>query len=182
MCSAFIYTDPIGVILVVTNKTIGLNVVTEMIIGYALPGRPIAMMMFKTWGYNAMYHALDFTIDFKLGHYMKIPPRPMFWCQIVASVIAGTVQLGVQAWMFSNIKDICSPDQPDGFTCRYSNLFGTASIIVSHRSFRYFVSLAQCRCDSGVSLDPSVFSRTVNSTTVLYSPSSWVPLHQLSNG
>lgn len=27
------------------------SVITELIIGYALPGRPIAMMMFKTWGY-----------------------------------------------------------------------------------------------------------------------------------
>lgn len=47
------------------------------------------------------------------------PPRPVFWaqvcastdewrigaqrCQIVATVIAGTVQLAVQSWMFSNI-------------------------------------------------------------------------------
>jgi OPT family oligopeptide transporter len=140
MCSAFIYTVPTGVILAVTNQFIGLNVVTEIIIGYALPGRPIAMMMFKTWGSITMNQALNFTNDFKLGHYMKIPPRPMFWCQIVATVVAGTVQLGVQAWMFSNIKDICSPDQPDGFTCPNTTVFGTASIIVSHRSCQYFVS------------------------------------------
>jgi len=140
MYSAIIYTVPSGVVLAVTNKTIGLNVITEMIIGYALPGRPIAMMMFKTWGYITMLQALNFISDFKLGHYMKIPPRPMFWCQIVATVIAGTVQLGVQAWMFSNIKDICSPDQPDGFTCPNTTVFGTASIIVSHGSCQYFVS------------------------------------------
>ena len=91
------------------------SVITELIIGYALPGRPIAMMMFKTWGYITMAQALTFTSDFKLGHYMKIPPRPMFWSQVVATVVAGTVQLGVQAWMFTNIQDICSPDQKDGF-------------------------------------------------------------------
>ena len=90
MYSAIIYTVPSGVVLAVANKTIGLNVITEMIIGYALPGRPIAMMMFKTWGYITMLQALNFISDFKLGHYMKIPPRPMFWCQIVATVIAGT--------------------------------------------------------------------------------------------
>ncbi|GJJ08981.1 hypothetical protein Clacol_003202 [Clathrus columnatus] len=50
------------------------SVITELIIGYALPGRPI-----------------------------------------VATVIAGTAQLGVQSWMFSNIEDICSSDQKDGF-------------------------------------------------------------------
>ena len=38
-----------------------------------LPGKPIAMMMFKTWGYITMLQALNFTSDFKLGHYMKVP-------------------------------------------------------------------------------------------------------------
>jgi hypothetical protein len=89
------------------------------------------MMMFKTWGYITMTQALQFTSDFKLGHYMKVPHRPMFWCQIVATIVAGTVQLGVQGWMFSNITDICSPDQADGFICPSTTVFGTASIIVS---------------------------------------------------
>jgi hypothetical protein len=34
----------------------------------------------------------------KLGHYMKVPPRTMFLCQVVATVVAGTTQLGVQHW------------------------------------------------------------------------------------
>jgi OPT oligopeptide transporter protein len=41
---------PIGMIQAVTNITIGLNVFTEYVISYALPGRPIAMMSFKTLG------------------------------------------------------------------------------------------------------------------------------------
>lgn len=53
----------------------------------------------------------------------------MFWSQVVATVIAGTVQLGVQAWMFTNVKDMCSPTQSDGFTCPSTQVFGTASII-----------------------------------------------------
>ena len=101
----------------ITNQQIGLNVITELIIGYALPGRPVAMMMFKTWGYITMAQALTFASDFKLGHYMKVPPRPMFWGQVVASIIAGTVQLGVQAGMFTNIDDMCAPTQKDGFIC-----------------------------------------------------------------
>jgi OPT oligopeptide transporter protein len=137
--SAFVYTVPIGVILAITNQEVGLNVITELIIGYALPGRPIAMMMFKTWGYITMAQALGFTADFKLGHYMKIPHRPMFLCQVVATVLAGTVQLGVQAWMFSHIEDICSPDQKDGFICPSTTVFGTASIVVCHLFLRSFL-------------------------------------------
>jgi len=113
----------------ITNQQVGLNVITELIIGYALPGRPIAMMLFKTWGYITMVQALSFTSDFKLGHYMKVPPRPMFWAQVLATVIAGTTQLGVQAWMFSNIDGICNADQKDGFFCLSTQVFGTASII-----------------------------------------------------
>ncbi|KAJ7271601.1 OPT oligopeptide transporter [Mycena rebaudengoi] len=113
----------------ITNQQIGLNVITELIIGYALPGRPVAMMMFKTWGYITMLQALTFTSDFKLGHYMKIPPRTMFMCQIVATVIAGTTQLGVQAWMFTNIHDMCNRDIQETFWCPNTQVFGTASII-----------------------------------------------------
>src|ERR1700722_5658536 len=127
--AAFVYTVPIGVIQAITNQQMGLNVITELIIGYMLPGRPIAMMLFKTWGYITMVQALNFASDFKLGHYMKIPPRTMFWSQVVCTIIAGTVQLGVQAWMFTNIPDICSPSQHDGFICPSTEGFGTASII-----------------------------------------------------
>ena len=92
---------PIGMIQAITNQQLGLNVITELIIGYAVPGHPIAMMLFKTWGYITMAQGLQFASDFKLGHYMKIPQRSMFTCQVVATIIAGTVQLGVQAWMFT---------------------------------------------------------------------------------
>ena len=129
---AFVYTIPIGMIQARSNIQVGLGVITELIIGYALPGRPIAIMMFKTWGYITMYKTLDFTSNFKLGHYMKIPHRSMFFCQIVGTVVAGTVQLGVQIWMFSHIEDICSPHQKDNFACPEITVFGTASIIVGH--------------------------------------------------
>ncbi|PFH48073.1 hypothetical protein AMATHDRAFT_6159 [Amanita thiersii Skay4041] len=146
---SLVYIVPIGMIQAITNRQVGLNVLTELIIGFMIPGKPNAMMMyacscftpllitqsdllshsFKTYGYITMSQAMQFTADFKLGHYMKIPPRPMFWCQIVATVIAGTVQLGVQSWMFENIPDICDRNQKDNFTCSSTEVFGTASII-----------------------------------------------------
>ncbi|KIK34782.1 hypothetical protein CY34DRAFT_812696 [Suillus luteus UH-Slu-Lm8-n1] len=126
---AFLYIIPIGMIQAITNQQVGLNVITELVVGYAIPGRPLAMMLFKTWGYITMAQALQFAQDFKLGHYMKIPPRTMFFAQVSAAAIAGTVQLGVQAWMFTNIVDMCSITQPDGFICPSTQVFGTASII-----------------------------------------------------
>lgn len=126
---SFMYVIPIGMIQAITNQQVGLNVIAELIIGYMLPGRPIAMMLFKTWGYITMAQALTFSSDFKLGHYMKIPPRTMFFAQVICAVIAGTAQLAVQAWMFTNISDMCDPLQKSGFICPNTEVFGTASII-----------------------------------------------------
>ena len=61
-----------------------LNVITELIIGYILPGKPLANVAFKTYGYISMTQALMFLADFKLGHYMKIPPKSMFIVQVIA--------------------------------------------------------------------------------------------------
>jgi len=133
------------------------SVIAELIIGYTLPGRPVAMMLFKTWGYITMTQGLcsyspcsaQLTIvcstyllfrfqAWTVGHitdseigiltfaflsYMKIPPRTMFFAQVghskfvnivvlhwpfiikvLCAAIACTVQLGVQAWMFTYIE------------------------------------------------------------------------------
>lgn len=61
----------------------GLNVVTELVIGYMYPGKPLANVAFKTYGYISMSQALSFLQDFKLGHYMKIPPKAMFLVQVL---------------------------------------------------------------------------------------------------
>ncbi|KAG6373683.1 OPT oligopeptide transporter [Boletus reticuloceps] len=95
---AFFYIIPIGMIQAITNQQVGLNVITELIVGYAIPGRPLAMMLFKTWGYITMYQALQFASDFKLGHYMKIPPRQMFACLDVYQY-TGHVHYHAEGWL-----------------------------------------------------------------------------------
>jgi hypothetical protein len=46
---AFAYVVPVGIIQAITGQQVGLNVITELIVGYAVSGHPIAMMLFKTW-------------------------------------------------------------------------------------------------------------------------------------
>lgn len=45
---------PIGVVQGVTSIQTGLNIITKLICSYALPGRLLAMMIFKTFGYISM--------------------------------------------------------------------------------------------------------------------------------
>ncbi|KAL4749529.1 hypothetical protein BDW72DRAFT_178027 [Aspergillus terricola var. indicus] len=120
---------PCGIIQASTNITIGLNVITEFVIGYMQPGRPMAMMLFKTYGYISMYQGLYFCQDMKLGHYMKIPPRVTFAAQMISCLWSSIVQICVMNWALGAISDVCSLDQPNRYTCPNGRVFFNASII-----------------------------------------------------
>ncbi|KAK7204426.1 OPT oligopeptide transporter protein-domain-containing protein [Myxozyma melibiosi] len=126
---AFVMTAPIGTIQAITNLQVGLNVLTEFIVGYMLPGRPIAMMLFKTFGYITMSQALYFVSDMKLGHYMKVPPRTMFWGQCICTIWTSIVQVATMQWALGSITDVCSSTQPSHFTCPNAKVFFNASVI-----------------------------------------------------
>ncbi|KAA8911948.1 hypothetical protein TRICI_003634 [Trichomonascus ciferrii] len=120
---------PVGLIYALTNITMGLNVVTEFIIGYMVPGKPVAMMMFKTFGFITSSQAVAFLQDMKLGHYLKIAPRLLFMAQLIATIWGAIVQLAVMNWTQGHVPDLCTRDQPDGFTCPAGRVFFNASIV-----------------------------------------------------
>ncbi|KAK4702071.1 hypothetical protein P7C70_g4152, partial [Phenoliferia sp. Uapishka_3] len=111
-----IFVVPVGIIMAITNVEITLNVVAEVIGGYALPGRPIAVNIFKTYGFISTAQAVGYAGDMKLGHYTKIPPRTLFSAQLIASIFACFSGLGVANWQILNIKNICTTAQVSNFT------------------------------------------------------------------
>ncbi|KAF8898456.1 OPT oligopeptide transporter [Infundibulicybe gibba] len=119
---ASILSIPLGMLQAMTNQQVPLQVMHELIAGYILPGRPTANVLFKTIAYIGTSQAITFSGDLKLGHYMKIPPRTMFMVQLVAATISCFVVTLVQDWMFSNVVDICTPKQAQGFVCPSSNI------------------------------------------------------------
>ncbi|KAJ2245779.1 hypothetical protein GGH98_004470, partial [Coemansia sp. RSA 454] len=123
-----VFTVPIGIIQAISNQQPGLNVITEFIIGYARAGDPIANVTFKVYGYITMAQALALVSDQKLGHYMKIPPRDLFIAQLVGTIIAAFVQLGVAFWLMDTVANICTPEGFP-FTCIQANTFFSASVI-----------------------------------------------------
>ncbi|KAJ6298369.1 hypothetical protein OIU76_019511 [Salix suchowensis] len=101
---ALIFTLPVGVVQATTNMQIGLNVITELVIGYMYPGKPFANVAFKTYGYISMTQALSFLGDFKIGHYMKIPPKSMFIVQLVGTIVSSTVYFGTAWWLLTSVE------------------------------------------------------------------------------
>ncbi|XP_021818053.1 oligopeptide transporter 1-like [Prunus avium] len=129
---ALSFTLPIGVILATTNMQPGLNIITELIIGYMYPGKPLANVAFKTYGYISMSQALMFLGDFKLGHYMKIPPKDMFFVQLAGTLAATSAYFATSWWLLTTVENICNPAKlPEGspWTCPGDDVFYNASII-----------------------------------------------------
>jgi OPT family oligopeptide transporter len=126
---SFVLVVPMGIILAIANQQLYLNVLAELLGGYLVPGRPVAVMLFKVYGNIAAQQAAAFAGDLKLGHYMKVPPRMMFLVQTVATVVSCFVVVGVQQWMFGNIPGFCTDDQASGWTCPSTSTFATASIV-----------------------------------------------------
>ncbi|KAL7143053.1 hypothetical protein ABFS83_08G165500 [Erythranthe nasuta] len=129
---ALFFTLPVGIIQATTNQQIGLNIITEMVIGYVYPGRPLANVAFKTYGYISMTQALSFISDFKLGHYMKIPPKSMFLVQLVGTLVASSVYFSTAWWLLTTLEHICDKTKlPLGspWTCPGDEVFYNASII-----------------------------------------------------
>ncbi|KAG1715802.1 hypothetical protein ID866_1378 [Astraeus odoratus] len=126
---AALMSVPVGILQAITNQQVGLNVMYELLAGYLLPGRPIAVMIFKSAAYAGTVQAVGFSGDLKLGHYMKIPPRLMFLAQVVAAIVSSIVVTSVQNWMFANIVNMCQPDQPQQFTCPSTTVFATSSLV-----------------------------------------------------
>uniref|UniRef100_A0A2P2LCX7 Uncharacterized protein MANES_07G046500 n=1 Tax=Rhizophora mucronata TaxID=61149 RepID=A0A2P2LCX7_RHIMU len=129
---AFFFTLPVSIITATTNQTPGLNIITEYVMGIILPGKPIANVCFKTYGYMSMAQAVSFLNDFKLGHYMKIPPRSMFLVQFIGTMLAGTINLAVAWWLLSSIHNICRDDllpSDSPWTCPSDRVFFDASVI-----------------------------------------------------
>ena len=126
---AIVFLIPVGVIYALTNIAVGLNVVTEFIIGYMLPGKPLAMMFFKTFGYITNNQAVTYAQDMKLGHYMKVAPRNVFAVQLVGTLWSCLVQIAVLRWSYGAIDGLCDADQPNNYVCPNGRVFFNASII-----------------------------------------------------
>ncbi|KAI1310687.1 OPT family small oligopeptide transporter [Xylaria venustula] len=126
---ALVFVVPTGMVLAISNIVLSLNVISPFIAGFIIPGRPIGVMVFKVFSTITLGQAQTYSTDLKLAHYMKIPPRITFWCQVVASIWAVFVQVAVMNWALGNIPEICSLTQASHFTCPNGRAFFSASIV-----------------------------------------------------
>jgi OPT family small oligopeptide transporter len=127
MCLVFVV--PIGIILSMTGVQVTLNVLAEFIGGSWVAGNALAMNFFKSFGYVTCATAIAFSNDLKLAHYVKIAPRHTFWAQIAATLVSTFVCTGVLNFQMNDIKNVCTPEAANHYTCPGINTFFTAAVL-----------------------------------------------------
>lgn len=147
-----------------------MNVITEFVAGYIWPGKPLANVAFKCYGYMTMLQSLDLTSDLKLGLYMKIPPRHLFLCQVYGTALGSITN-------YSLIKGVIESKRPylDGslidptaqWTGRRVEIFFSASVVFGCVSpARFFVG--EYRSLYWVSSSGCHFARFVRALTLIH--------------
>lgn len=124
----FLFLIPITAICSVTGFSFGLNVLVELIVGYAIPNSGIALITLKSYGYNIDSQASNYITDQKLAHYTKIPPRAIFRGQLLSTLLSVVNALIIANWQLDNIPDICENNQKNRLSCPGANTFFYSSI------------------------------------------------------
>ncbi|OTA94243.1 hypothetical protein M434DRAFT_384166 [Hypoxylon sp. CO27-5] len=127
LCALFVI--PTGIVKAITGIEVTLNVLAEFIGGSFVAGNALAMNYFKSFGYVTCAHALLFSNDLKLAHYVKIPPRQTFAAQMVGTLVSTFVSVGVLNFQINQIPNVCTVNAPNRFTCPGINTFFTASVL-----------------------------------------------------
>ncbi|KAG5416887.1 OPT2 [Candida metapsilosis] len=125
----FVFLIPLTTVAARTGFSFGLNVLVELIVGYAIPGNGLALAFIKALGYNIDGQAQNFVNDLKQGHYAKLPPRATFRCQLLSILVASFIQLALLNYQITGIKDYCDPYNRQRFTCPGGRSFYNASVL-----------------------------------------------------
>lgn len=83
----------------------------------------------KTLSLQIMSQGLIFVQDMKLGHYMKLPPRSVFFAQLIGTIITCLLQVATKTLLFDYVPGICDANRPDGLTCDFTKTFFTSTVV-----------------------------------------------------
>lgn len=143
-----VFLIPLTVLRATTGTNFGLNVLVELIIGYAIPGNGLALNFIKALGYNIDGQAQNYTSDQKVTHYTGIAPRALFRIQMLSTLVNAFVSLGTMEFLFTKVQDYCLPTNKIKFTCPGANTFYLASIawgvIGPKKTFQLYPVLKYC--------------------------------------
>ena len=133
-----IFLLPVGFIKALTNQTIGINVLTEMVIGFIMPGQTIQVMTFQSIAAILESTALDLTSHLKLGYYTHVPPVAMVTSQFIGTIIGGVVSTSISFLMMDSALERLMKSSSDWNAIGYKSFVTSGAIWGSIGPGRFF--------------------------------------------
>ena len=99
-----IFVLPFGMVTSITGQLIqnqGVYFVMVIIVSSLWSGNQSKMMTFLAIGYTSYCQTLYLVSNMKLGHYMKIPPRILFFVQALTCFICSSFGTGIQYYFYA---------------------------------------------------------------------------------
>ncbi|CCE77999.1 Piso0_000609 [Millerozyma farinosa CBS 7064] len=126
----FLFLIPFTTLYSLTGYQLTMNVLVELIVGYALPGKPNAHLILKSFGTQTDMQAQDYISNNKMAHYAKISPWSAFRVQVLGTFINLFISLAIINWQITSFEGLCTSDQPQKFTCAAdAEIYFSASVI-----------------------------------------------------
>ncbi|KAG0226051.1 hypothetical protein BGW42_003940 [Actinomortierella wolfii] len=127
---AALFALPMAIIQALSSSQVGLNVLSEVVCGWLLPGNQLGNSVFKCYSYMALFQCLNLTQSFKLGHYMKVGPRKIFIMVLYGTLLGAILNVQVLEWVLTiHREDLFTGDPHSGWSLRNLDLFFSASLL-----------------------------------------------------
>ncbi|KAG8709518.1 hypothetical protein FRC08_018297 [Ceratobasidium sp. 394] len=89
----------------------------------------LAMVTVLVWDTGMPWWGIPLSIVLPIIYTVPVAYVFAMTVQMVATTTSALVQIGVKEWMFANIKDLCSQNQPHHLTCPHNQVYFTASAV-----------------------------------------------------
>ncbi|KZT62539.1 OPT superfamily oligopeptide transporter [Calocera cornea HHB12733] len=123
---------PMGFVYAVSGFGVHVGILNELIFGYMAPSKhPLASLVYRTVSGQCWYRAATILEDQKIGHYLHIPPRDVFFSQIWGSIIGIPVNYITIRWILDTKMDYLTGKEKDPlnqWTGQTPNAYNSAAV------------------------------------------------------
>lgn len=134
--SAFISVIPLAWLYASSNYQVATGTINELIYGFLVQTsrgaghrNPCGPTTYATVASDPWYRAQIMLQDQKIGHYMHIPPRAVFFSQLFGTIIGTPINYGVIRWVLNAKRDYLSGATPDPLHQWTGQRFQTANTV-----------------------------------------------------
>jgi OPT family oligopeptide transporter len=103
---ALLFVFVVGFLQATCGYTLEVINIVQMCGGLINPGIPVANMYFTLFGNNSVKQATAMLLDLKVGQYMKIPPKAVFFCQLYGAVIGSICNYFMTTSIIANNREV----------------------------------------------------------------------------